>query len=50
MKITNRKLLVFVTATVLVVLKIVPPNVWMTIACFYIGGNVAQKYVLKEVK
>lgn len=46
----SRKLFVFIIATALVVFKIVPPNVWMTVACFYIGGNVAQKYVLKGVK
>lgn len=50
MKIRNRKLLVFVAATVLVCIKIIPPNVWMTVACFYIGGNVAQKYITKEGK
>lgn len=48
MKLKSRKLFVFVVATALVCFKVITSPAWVTIACFYIGGNVAQKYLLRK--
>lgn len=46
--IISRKTWVFITATVLVIYKIITPEIWGFVAAFFMGTTAADKYIANK--